>query len=192
VIDLARTYHKLQQPSTPDRLAAHYRQAYDRGHRALQTGPGGLPTRAIALVATAIPPAANLSVALHVLHILPSSVAGQHPQQLLQTAEQSAADTLHRCDRALELDGNAHGYTPQEWLPIVYDIAAPLLESARLDDQPPGVVRLIQDAISWLSRALVERHEDSPEVPSSLAETIARLLAVSIFTDTARPNHRSP
>lgn len=48
-----------------------------------------------------------------------------------------------------------------------------------------------QDAISWLSRAIVELHEDSFEAPTSLAETIARLLAVWILTRTGRPSHRS-
>jgi hypothetical protein len=186
VIDLVRTYQQLAQPWTADRLAAHYRHAYDRGQRAVEPGQGDLPNRAaIALVATAIPPAANLSVAIHVLHALPSSVEEQLARELVNTAEQSAAAALVRCHRALELDGKAHSYSAEEWQPVVYDVAAPLLASARLDEEPPGVVRLTQDAISWLSRAILELHEASPEVPSALTETIARLLAVSIFTAAA-------
>lgn len=84
MIDLASPYQKLPQRWTPDRLAARYQEAYDRGQRALETGQA---TRAIALVATAIPPVANLNVALHVLHVMPSSVERQPTQQLLQTGE---------------------------------------------------------------------------------------------------------
>ena len=43
------------------------------------------------------------------------------------------------CPRAtggLELDGRTHDYTADEWLPVVYDVAAPLRESARLDRDP--------------------------------------------------------
>jgi hypothetical protein len=51
------------------------------------------------------------------------------------------------------LDGAARGYSAQEWLPLVYDAAAPLLESARLNEDPPTVVQHTQGATGWLSRA---------------------------------------
>ncbi len=67
----------------------------------------------------------------------------------------------------------------------MYDIAGSLLQSARIDTEPPTVVQAAQDAISWPSRAIAELDEDSQEAPTSLAETLARLLAVWTFTDAA-------
>jgi hypothetical protein len=67
----------------------------------------------------------------------------------------------------------------------VYDIAGPLLQSVRLDTEPPTLVHVTQEAISWLARAIAELDEGSDEAPTSLAETLARLLAVWTFTDAA-------
>ena len=49
-----------------------------------------------------------------------------------------------RCHSALELDGADHGYGAEEWLPTVYDIAGPLLRSARLDTEPPTLVQILR------------------------------------------------
>jgi hypothetical protein len=38
----------------------------------------------------------------------------------------------------------------------VWDIAGALLEPARLDIEPPTLVRIAQEAMSWLSRAIAE------------------------------------
>ncbi len=132
-----------------------------------------------------IPPPATVSVAIHVLHALPSSAGKLLPDQLLETAKRNAADGLHRCQRALELDGATHGYEVEEWLPAIFDIVGPLLQSACADAEPPTVVRQTQEAIGWLSRALVELDEDSTEVSSALAETLARLLVVWVFAALA-------
>jgi hypothetical protein len=48
------------------------------------------------------------------------------------------------------------------------------------------MVREAQDAISWLSRALIELDRDSAETPDTLNEALARLLAVWVFAETAR------
>jgi hypothetical protein len=48
--------------------------------------------------------------------------------------------------RGLELDGAAHGYTADEWLPLVYEIAA-----------------------EHLSRALVALDQETPEATAALA-----------------------
>jgi hypothetical protein len=107
------------------------------------------------------------------------------PEQLLEIAHRNVLDALGCCQRALELDGADHGYHAEEWLPIVYDIAGRLLRSARLDQEPPTIVQTAQDAISWPARAIAELAENSEEAPTSLAETLARLLAVCTFTDFA-------
>ena len=106
----------------------------------------------IALLASAIPQCASLSVAVHVLHVVPSPPHAELAQQLLDTIDDNATAALHLCHRALELDGRAHDYTADEWLPAVYHIAAPLLEGARLHREPPSVVEHAQDAVRWLSQ----------------------------------------
>jgi hypothetical protein len=67
----------------------------------------------------------------------------------------------------------------------VCDIAGPLLQSARLDVDPPTLVQITQETISWLSRAIAEFDEGSEEAPTSLVESLARLLAAWTFTDVA-------
>jgi hypothetical protein len=143
------------------------------------------------VLATAIPASATLNTAIHMLHALPNDVDGGLPRQLLEIAQLNVTYALHRCHRALELDAAEHGYNLEEWLPVAYDIAGALLESARLDKEPPTIVQATQEAISWLSRAIAELDESSQEAPTSLTETLARLLAVWTFTDAALP-HRQP
>jgi len=75
--------------------------------------------------------------------------------------------------------------------PPVCDLAASFLESARLDTEPPCLVRVGQDAINWLSRAIADLDENSVEAPTSLTEALARLLAIRVFTDVALQHRRS-
>jgi hypothetical protein len=138
-----------------------------------------------------MPPAATVNTAIHLLHALPKDAEGGLPEQLLEIAHRNAAGALDRCHEAFELDGAHRGYSVDEWLPIVYDIAGPLLQSARLDTEPPTLVQITQEAISCLSRAIAEFDEGSKDAPTSLAETLARLLAVWTFTDVAL-GHRPP
>jgi hypothetical protein len=189
VIDLDDTYQRLAHPWSHEQLAARYEDAEHRGDGLLGTAREAQQeelTRPLALLATAIPPSATLSVAIHMLHALPEAARGSLAQQLVDTTEKNAADALHRCHRALELDGDARDYTADEWLPLIYDTAAPLLESARLTEEPPTVVRQAQEAISWLSRAVLELDQDSAESPTAIAEALARLLTVWVFADLAR------
>jgi hypothetical protein len=48
------------------------------------------------------------------------------------------------------------------------------------------MVREARDAISWLSRALIELDQDSREVPNTVGEALARLLTLWVFAETAR------
>jgi hypothetical protein len=150
MVDLGATYQRLARPWIHEQLAKHYNEANRRGEEMLDGEQDDLLTRPIALVATAIPSSASLNVAIHVVHMLPAKGRGELADQLLKTAEDNAADLLHRCHRALELDGRTHAYTADEWLPVVYDVAAPLLESARLDREPPSLVQHTQKAVHWL------------------------------------------
>jgi hypothetical protein len=188
VNDLDDIYRRLATPRSQQDLADDYRAARRQG-AILRAGSAPELARPIPLLASAIPPSATVNTAIHTLHALPKTVEGGLPGRLLEIAQRNGADALSCCHRALELDGADHGYTVEEWLPTVYDIACPLLQSARLDIEPPALVQITQEAISWLSRAIAELDERSEEAPTSLAETLARLLAVWTFTDAAR-RHR--
>ena len=85
-----------------------------------------------------------------------------------------------------ELDGLTHEYTADEWRPVVYDIAAPLLESARLNREPPSLVQHTQEAVHWLASAVISLDQDSAETPAALADALGRLLTVCVFADAAR------
>jgi hypothetical protein len=67
----------------------------------------------------------------------------------------------------------------------LYEIAVPLLESARLDQEPPAVVEHTQAAIRWLSDAVVKLDHDQRETPAALADALGRLLIVRMFAATA-------
>jgi hypothetical protein len=185
MLDLDATYSRLARPWSHEQLAAHYREANRRGEQAIEDVQT-VRDRPISLLATAIPASASFSVAIHVLHVLPTSARGGLAKQLVDTAGKNAADVLHRCHLALELDGRAHDYTADEWLPMVYDIAASLLEAARLTREPPSLVEQAQGAVRWLSRAIVDLDEDSPDAAAALVDGLGRLLALHVFAGVAR------
>src|SRR5437763_17061195 len=117
VIDLEEISARLARRWTPEQLAVSF---CDASISERETRVSREPrARLVAVLATAIPPAATLNVALHTLHLLPQGTATSASQEwefndLLETAANDAADALHR--RALELDGAAHGYNADEWL----------------------------------------------------------------------------
>lgn len=184
--DLDDTYRRLARPWSHEELATRYREADERGTEGFSAEDNQID-RPIALVATAFPRAATVSVAVHVLHALPGGLGGTVAQGLVDTAGKNAGDALHRCHRALELDGETHSYTVDQWLPTIYELTAQLLESARLDSEPPALVQVIQEAIGWMSRAVIELDQDSAETSSALAEALARLFAGWVFATQERP-----
>ena len=191
VIDLSQTYRRIGHPWTHEELAVRYAAANHRGEQLLHEMPDAAPQRPIAILATAIPSAATVSVAIHLLHALPTGVQDELAGELLQTAETNAADALHRCHRALELDGLGHDYTADAWLAVIYQTAAPLLESSQEGENPPSIVRHTQEALRWLSSSIACLDEDSRETTVALADTLARLLVVCAFADAARTGSAS-
>jgi hypothetical protein len=121
-----------------------------------------------------------------VLHVLPTNARGELANQLVDNAGKNAADVLHRRHLALELDGRAHDYAAHEWLPVIYDVAMPLLESARLDREPPSVVQHAQETVHWLASAVINLDHDSTETPAALADALGRLPIVRVFAHAAR------
>jgi hypothetical protein len=182
---LSPAARQLATTWTRDQLEARYRDAERRGAESHEE-TAGARSGALSLIAAAIPPSATTSVAIHILHALPQSAPGEPRQQLLTTASRNTASALRRCHVALERDGAAHGYRAEEWLPVITDIASRLLQSARLDEDPPTIVEQAQQAIAWMSRAVVELHDHSTDTPTSLSEALACLLVVWVFTELAR------
>jgi len=184
--DLTAAYDRLARGWTHEQLAGRYRDAQRRGEQLPECDQDHLIRRPIAVLASAVPACASLDVAIHVIHVLPATGALALRDQLLRNAENNSAVALHRFHQALELDGQAHDYNADDWLPAVYDIAAPLLESARLDREPPSVVQHAQDAVHWLANAVINLDQDSAETPAALADALGRLLVVCVFADSAR------
>ena len=182
--DLGEIYTRLAHTWQQDELAARYRAAEGSGARVVKRGRRDVD-RALQMVAAALPATATLGVAVYVLHLLRGGAQGDLAQRLVESANRNAASAMHHCHRALELDGAAHGYTAEEWIPKICDAAAGRLKSARLDQEPPTVVREAQDAISWLSRAVIELDKESAQATNTLSEALGRLLAVWVFTQTA-------
>ena len=191
MIDLSETYRHLGRSWTHEEFASATQPPTATASSCSATSTNTIPERPIALLATAIPSVATLSVAVHLVHAIPESARPKLADELLGTADINAADALHRCHRALELDGHAHDYAADEWLPVIYDAAAPLLESSQLDRDPPSVVLQTQEAVRWLSSSIVCLDEDSRETPAALTDTLARFLVVCVFADVAR-RYESP
>jgi hypothetical protein len=184
--DLTAAYEQLARPWTHEQLAHYYRRAKRRAERLPECDQDHLIRRPVAMLASAVPACATLSVAIHVLHVLPATSDPELVQQLLDNAEKNGAVVLHRCHRALELDGRAHDYTADEWLPGVYDIAASTLEAARLDPEPPTLVEQAQEAVRWLSRAIIDLDRDARDAAAAIVDSLGRLLALYVFADVAR------
>ena len=100
-------------------------------------------------------------------------------------AANNSAVALYRCHEALELDGQSNDYIADEWLPAVYDIAAPLLGGARLNRDPPSLVEQAQEAVRWLSLAIVELDQDSPDAAAALVDGLGRMLTLHVFAGVA-------
>jgi hypothetical protein len=184
--DLTAAYDRLARGWTHQQLAGQYNEAKRRGEQLPECDQDHLIGRPIAMLASAVPACASLSVAIHVIHVLPGTGDPELRDQLLGNAEGSAAVALYRCHAALKLDGQAHGYNADEWLSAVYDIAAPLLETARLNREPPSLVEQAQEAVRWLSHGIVDLDTDAPDAAAAIVDGLGRILALHVFAGVAR------
>jgi hypothetical protein len=191
MIDLAATYEQLARPCTHEQLAEYYRNANSRRELMPARDDETAITTPIALLASSIPQSTSLSVAVHMLHILPPSTGAELAEQLLRTIDENAAAVLHSWHRALERDGRAHHYTADEWQPIVYDTAGGLLEGSRLDHEPPSAVENAQMAVRWLAGGIIDLDRDAADTPAALADGLAHLLTLCVFADVASAQTRA-
>jgi hypothetical protein len=183
--DLSTDYDQLARSWTHEQLAGYYNEARRRGERLPECDQDHLIDRPVAMLAIAVPACATLSIAIHVLHMLPATIDPGLVDQLLANVQDNGAVVLHRCHRALDLDGRAHDYNADEWRPAVYDIAAPLLQAARMNREPPSLVENAQEAVRWLSRAIVGLDQDSPDAAAAIVDSLARILALDVFAQVA-------
>jgi hypothetical protein len=183
--DLSARYDQVARTWTHDELGERYRQARSRGRELPGCEHDHLVRRPIALLANAVSNCATLSVAIHVIHVVPAAGDPGLVDRLFDSAEKNSAIALHRGHQALALDGRAHDYTADEWLPAIYDMAASLLETAHLDHEPPSLVEQAEDVVRWLSRAIADLDDDAPDAAAGIVDGLGRLLSLHVFSDVA-------
>jgi hypothetical protein len=192
--DLGAAYEHIARAWTREQLADRYRAATSRGAQESELDQDHLISRPISVLAAAIPACDALAIAIHVIHVLPDTTDPQLRDKLLGTAEVDSAIALHRCHRALELDGRANDYRAEDWLPAVCDGAAELLEGARLDCERPSIVETSQAAVRWLSRAIVDLDRVAHDATAAMVDGSAHILALHVFAASERKHggHAGP
>src|SRR5437660_5886228 len=93
--DLTPAYDLLARGWTHEQLADRYRDAKRRGEQLPECGQDHLIRRPIALLAAAVPACATLSVAIHMIHVMPATGDPNLVDQLFDNAEKSSAIALH-------------------------------------------------------------------------------------------------
>jgi hypothetical protein len=194
VIDLDFVYRELARPRTPAELAAAYRNACRRGQDDSAEPPSDRPA---GLLASAIPSLTSLAIATHALHLLPRArdrgELAAIDAALLRTIDQTASRCLRCCHIALAADSHARGYSAEEYLPVVYDLARPVLEELSADDESDErtIAGLSQDAGRWVAAAIDALDRDDSSVTDALTDALARLLVINLFAELAGLERRS-
>jgi hypothetical protein len=194
VIDLDSLYRELVQPRTPVELAATYRDACRRGHDDSAQPPSDRPA---GLLASSISSLTSLAIATHAPHLLPRGRdCGEQAgidAALLTTIEQTASSCLCCCHLALVAYGRARGYTADEYLPVVYELARLVLQDLSADDEPDErtIARLSQDTGCWVAAVIDALDRDDSTVTDALTDALARLLVINLFAELASLERRS-
>jgi hypothetical protein len=187
VSDLAGIYGQLARPWTADELAGAYHAAVRRGQSDLLAGQA--TARALPLLATAVPRLISLAVAAQTLHLLPASESPERvalDDELLATIAIAAAGSLCRCQFALDADALARSYSPEDSLPLVYDLAGDALQRVSLADEPPSIVDHSQQAGRWVAIAIEALDRDASAASEAIIDSLGHLLVVCVFTALAQ------
>jgi len=88
--DLSATYDRLARRWTHEQLADHYHQAKRHGEELPECDQDHLIRRPIAILAAAVPACATLSVAIHVIHVMPADGDPGVVHQLFDNARRAA------------------------------------------------------------------------------------------------------
>ena len=181
-------YRDLARPWPLDELAASYQAAYERGASDMPADETP-PDRPITLLATAIPRLISLAVAANVLHILPAAVLDAAiGNDVLGTLDLTAAGSLHRCHLALEAHARTAGIRRRR-VATARLRAGRRLARTRLcrsrsasADRPRPTGRPLRRGRDRLARP--QRANE----PEAITDTLAHLLTVCVFSDTASTN----
>ena len=186
VSSLDSTYRSLARAWSADELADRYHTAFERGASDLPADEEP-PDRPITLLATAVPRLISLAVATNVLHLLPDrpQASTALATDLIATIDTTATGSLHRAHLALQADGHACGYDPDDWLTLTYDQAADALQSASATSDPPSLIEHAQQAGRFAALAIGSLDRDAPTVPEAICDCLAHLLFVCVFADAA-------
>ena len=107
---------------------------------------------------------------------------------MLGTLDLTAAGSLHRSHLALDAHARAHGYDADEWLPLAYEQAADWLQHASAAVDPPALIDHAQQAGRYAALAIGSLDRDAPNATEAITDTLAHLLTVCVFADTAPTN----
>jgi len=129
MLDLPAAYRSVtSRPWPHDRLAGHDLAARQRGNGDLPVGRVAPADHPIVFVADAMPRLTSLTVAAHLLHVLPPSEPSRETaDELLQVVDAASAGSLHRVHLALAAVDQQQADDADGWEPVIYDESSGLL-----------------------------------------------------------------
>jgi len=192
-LSLSAAYGRAARPWPPDQLANAYRAALRRGERSdppLEPSP-----HPIGSLASAIPRLVRLAAAAHILHVLPEHTDERTAdgdlivEQLLSTLDQSAAGALACCHLALE---TADRDDPvDDWVSHALEETADALAQVSPTARPPSLIDHAEEAARSVAIAIDAAYGDPPAAPRPIADALAHLLVVCVFSDLVYDRARS-
>lgn len=186
MIDLELAYRSTARRWRPDALGRCYRVALERGEQDPPAGEQG----PLALLAQAVPRVVTLAVSAYAMDVLPRgrSDGGEEGvlRDLITTVETSAAGSLLRCHRALELDEERRGESADAWFPTIYEVAAERLAAITPTDEPPLFSDSAQQAGRWVAVAIESLDGDGSQAPEAIVDALGNLLIVCAIAGLAR------
>ena len=185
MVDLPAAYRSVASRQWPhDRLAGHDLAARQRGISDLPVGRVAPTDHPIVFVAAAMPRLTNLAVAAHLLHVLPPSEPSRDAgDELLQAVDAASAGSLHRVHLALAAVDDRQSDDPEGWEPLIYDETAQLLHGLKSMAAP--LIAYSEHAGQLAASAIEALDLDHPSAQETLADCLARLLAICVLVDVA-------
>jgi hypothetical protein len=185
MVDLPAAYRSVTSRQWPhDGLAGHDLAARQRGISDLPAGRFAPADHPIVFVADAMPRLTSLTVAAHLLHVLPPSEPSRDAsEELLQAVDAASAGSLHRVHLALAAAEDQHSNDPDGWEPLIYDETARLLHGVESTAAP--LIAYSEHAGQLAASAIAALDLDNPSAQETLADCLARLLAICVLVDVA-------
>jgi hypothetical protein len=106
---------------------------------------------------------------------------GELGDQLLDSAA-DASEVLAPWHRALEIDGLGPNDTPDDWPPVVLDVAAPLLEG----HERHRLSVTLKVLIRGLANAIIHLVEEPTDRAAVFADALGHVVVPVIFSDAAQ------